>query len=154
MTDPIDIADEPDESHVWTFDIDGTISVAVDQYVRLSTALKAIGDRCVVVTGHGPAEDRAKYLDVLGFAYDSIVVVDPQSDGSGKAQALQELGSWFHFDNDAAFGPEILEICPVTFQFNPAPGDDAAEEDVTVQEDEPKRSLRDRFHSERWAQSI
>lgn len=141
--------DEP-ESHVWTFDIDDTITAAPDQYARLSELLRAAGDKVIVVTGHGPEQTRQALLDRLGFGYDAIVIVDPTKDGSGKAEALQHLGSWFHFDNEVAFGPEIIDICPVAFQYVQPPGDVKPKKAAKLAQKalKGKRSLRDRFHGD------
>lgn len=109
--------------HVWAFDIDETITVAPLQYARLAAALRAAGDRVVIVTGHGPASSREELLGTIGFPYDEIVIVDPQKDGSGKAKALEELKAWFLFDDSIQFGPEIVKVCPVTFQYREPAGD-------------------------------
>ena len=143
-----DEGSDANESHVWTFDIDDTISAAPEQYARLSVALRAAGDQCVVVTGHGPAETRSHFLNILGFEYDSIVIVDPQEDGSGKAEALKELGSWFHFDNEIAFGPEVIQICPIAIQYVEPAGDIKPKKAAKKAEKDLKRSLRDRFHGQ------
>jgi len=138
------------ESHIWTFDIDDTITAAPKQYARLSTVLRAAGDKVACVTGHGPEQTRAELLDTLGFEYDSIVIVDPEKDGSGKAETLKHLGSWFHFDNELAFGPEIIDVCPVAFQYVEPAGDvkpkKAAKHAEASLKGKGKRSLGDRFH--------
>ena len=140
-------ADEP-ESHIWSYDIDDTITAASKQYARLIAALQAVGDKCVAITGHGPEQSRVELLEVLGIRMDSIVIVDPQEDGSGKAAAIKELGSWFHFDNELAFAPEIVEICPIAIQYIPPPGDIKPKKAAKKAEKDLKRSLRDRFHGE------
>ncbi len=124
---------EPDQSgppYTWTFDIDGTITSAPRQYARLAEALQAIGDKVVVVTGHGPARTRADLLTALNFPYDEILVVNPTDDGSGKRKALDELGAFMHFDDRIEFGPEILKVCPVTFQYSMPPGDEKPRKDA------------------------
>jgi hypothetical protein len=104
-------------------DLDETITAAPAQFARLSQALRALGDKVIVVTGHGPVATRQALLDSMGVVVDEIVVVDPTDDGSGKAEALRDLGSWFHFDDKIQFGPEIISVCPVTFQFVMPEGD-------------------------------
>ena len=140
------------ESHIWTFDIDDTITAAPQRYAVLTAALKAANQKIVVVTGHGTKETRENLLDALGVAYDSIIIVDPKEDGSGKAEVLKELGSWFHFDNDVAFAPEVIKICPIAIQYVEPPGDikpkKAAKKAAAELEN---KSLRDRFHSKRSA---
>lgn len=116
-------ADDESEAHVWTWDIDDTITAAPRQHARIAQALRSLGDKVICVTGHGPEQTRAELLDVLAFPYDAIVIVDPQADGSGKAKTLKHLGSWFHFDNSLEFGPEIIDVCPVTFQYVEPAGD-------------------------------
>ena len=140
--------DEP-ESHVWTYDIDDTVTAAPNQFARLIAALQAAGDKCVAVTGHGPAQTREELLAALGIKMDSIVIVDPEEDGSGKAKTLKHLESWFHFDNEVAFGPEIIQVCPVTFQYVEPPGDSHPKKAAQKAQDDLKRSLReDRFHGQ------
>lgn len=144
--------DTQDESPIFTFDIDDTITAAPNQFAFISAALKAAGAKNVIVTGHGPENVRQELLDALDFMYDSIVIVDPEDDGSGKAKALKHLGSWFHFDNEVAFGPEIISVgIPVTFQFVEPPGDSHPKKAAKKAEKELKRSLRDRFHGQRTA---
>ena len=138
-------ADEP-ESHIWSADIDDTATACSKQFARLTHALRAAGDKVVFVTGHGPEDSRKELLDTLGIEYDSIVIVDPEEDGSGKAAVLKQIGSWFHFDNEVAFGPEIIKVCPVTFQYIPPPGDVKPKKAAKKAEKDLKRSLRDRFH--------
>ena len=112
------------DAKVWTFDIDKTITAAPEQFARLATALQESGDRVIVVTGHGTKQTREELLDALGFPYDEIMIVDPEIDGSGKAKALKRLGAYFHFDDRIEFGPSIIDVCPVTFQFRmPMAGD-------------------------------
>lgn len=115
---------------IWTFDIDDTISAAPRQFARLAGALKAAGDKIVCVTGHGPKSTREELLSALAFPFDEIIIVDPEEDGAGKAKVLEHLGSWFHFDNEIAFGPEIIKVCPVTFQFVEPPGDSRPKHDA------------------------
>ena len=112
-----------DAPHVWAFDVDDTLTVAPQQFARLSQALRAIGDRVVIVTGHGPVAARQALLDAIGFVADDIVVVDPGEFGEGKAKALEDLGAWFLFDDKLQFGPEVIAVCPVTFQYIPPEGD-------------------------------
>lgn len=123
--------------HVWTLDVDDTVTNAAPQYARLTRALKDAGDRIVIVTGHGPKAAREDLLDAIGIAYDEIVIVEPEPDGSGKARALKELGSWFHFDDRVQFGPEILKVCPVVFQYGEErqPGDDLAKDVEKIKKD-------------------
>lgn len=124
---------KPDASappYIWTFDIDSTITAAPRQYARLAGALKAAGDKIVCVTGHGPEATRKELLDSLGFPYDEIIIVDPEEDGSGKAKVLEHLGAWFHFDDRVEFGPEIIRVCPVAFQYVEPPGDSHPKKDA------------------------
>ena len=118
------------DTHIWTFDVDSTITAAPKQYARLASALQAAGDKIVCVTGHGPKSTRKELLDTLGFPYDDIIIVDPEVDGSGKAKVLDKLGSWFHFDDHIEFGPEIIKVCPVTFQYVEPPGDNHPKKDA------------------------
>jgi hypothetical protein len=139
-----DASTSDDESHVWTFDIDSTITAAPKQYARLASGLKAMNDQIVCVTGHGPQDTRKELLDALGFPYDSIVIVDPEEDGAGKAKVLEHLGSWFHFDDHVEFGPEIIKVCPVAFQFVEPPGDIKPKKAAKAAQDDlqNKRSMR------------
>jgi hydroxymethylpyrimidine pyrophosphatase-like HAD family hydrolase len=116
--------------YIWTFDIDDTVTAAPQRFVRLAEALKAQGDHIVCVTGHGPVETREHLLEALGFPYDEIIIVDPGEDGSGKAKALKHLGAFMHFDNEVAFGPEIIKVCPVAFQYVDPPGDSHPKHDA------------------------
>lgn len=116
--------------YTWSFDIDSTITAAPQRYVRLATALRAQGDHVVCVTGHGPKETREHLLEALGFPYDEIVIVDPGPYGEGKAKALEALGAFMHFDDDVAFGPEIIKVCPVAFQYVEPPGDSHPKKDA------------------------
>ena len=143
-----DATTDGDESHIWTADIDDTATACPQQFARLTHALRSVGDKVVFVTGHGPEPARAELLDTLGIEYDSIVIVDPEPDGSGKAAALKHLGSWFHFDNEIAFAPAIIEVCPVTIQYIPPPGDIKPKKAAKKAAADLKRSLRmrDRFH--------
>ena len=77
----------------------------------------------MVVTGHGPVATRQALLDAVGFVADEIVVVDPGSEGEGKAAALKELDAFFCFDDKVQFGPDIIAVCPVTFQYVMPEGD-------------------------------
>jgi hypothetical protein len=124
-----------DESHVWTFDIDDTLTSAPLQFARLATALRAMGDKVVIVTGHGPEATRKELLDAIGFPYDSIVITDPK-DGSGKAKVIKKLGGWFHFDDRIDFGPEIIKVCPLSLMYVEPPGDSNPKKDAEqAQED-------------------
>jgi hypothetical protein len=116
--------------YIWCFDVDDTITAAPVQYARLSEALKAIGDKVVVVTGHGPKRTREQLLDAVGFAYDEIIIVDPGELGEGKAKVLKRLGAFFMFDDRIEFGPEILRVCPVAFQYEEPPGDSKPKKDA------------------------
>jgi hypothetical protein len=107
----------------WAFDIDDTITSAPHQYRRLAEALKADGDHIVCVTGHGPKETREHLLQALGFPFDEIIIVDPGEFGEGKAKALKALGAFMLFDNEVAFGPEIIKVCPLALQYVEPPGD-------------------------------
>ena len=138
---------DDDESHVWTYDVDETITAAPKQFARLIAALQSVGDKCIAVTGHGPEQTRTELLEALGIKMDSIAIVDPKADGAGKAETLQHLGSWFHFDNEVAFGPEIIEICPVTFQYLVPAGDIKPKKAAK----KAQKALRDRFHGKRGA---
>jgi hypothetical protein len=109
--------------YIWAFDVDDTITSAPQRYKRLSEALKAIGDKVVVVTGHGPVETREHLLEAVGFQWDEIIIVDPGEFGEGKAKALKALGAFMLFDNEVAFGPAIIAVCPVAFQYVEPPGD-------------------------------
>jgi len=122
--EPADKGDATDGPRIWSFDIDSTITAAPQQYARLATALKAQGDKIVCVTGHGPKHTRQELLDSLGFPCDEIIIVDPGNDGSGKAKALDALGAFMHFDDHVEFGPAIIKVCPVAFQYVEPPGDD------------------------------
>ena len=138
---------DDDESHIWSFDIDDCLTSAPLQFARLSEALHAVNDQVVCVTGHGPEQTRQELLDAIGFKADQIIIVDPEPDGSGKAKVLKELGAWFHFDNEIAYGPAILAVCPVTMQFVEPPGDVKPKKAAKkAAADLANRSLRDRFH--------
>lgn len=119
-----------DGSHVWSFDIDSTITAAPLQYARLAAALKAAGDSIICVTGHGPKATREELLAAVEFPFDEIIIVDPEEDGSGKAKALEHLGAFMHFDDRVEFGPEIIKVCPVTFQYVEPPGDSHPKKDA------------------------
>lgn len=112
-----------DDVRVWAFDIDETITAAPGQYARLSEALHAVGDRVVCVTGHGPVESREELLDAIGFKADEIIIADPGKSGKGKAEVLAELGAFFCFEDSIEYGPEIVKVCPVTFQYREPHGD-------------------------------
>lgn len=113
-------------SLVFGWDVDDTITGAAVAYPAIARALKAAGHKNVVVTGHGPERDRKALLDQLDFPYDEIIVVDPKSDGSGKAKVLETVGADFMFENDIAFGPAISEVCPITVLYTEPPGDKGA----------------------------
>lgn len=115
---------------IWSFDIDDTVTAAPQRYARLAEALKANGDKIVCVTGHGPVETREHLLEALGFPYDEIIIVDPGKDGAGKAKALKHLGAFMHFDDRVEFGPEIIKVCPVAFQYVEPPGDSHPKKDA------------------------
>jgi len=127
--------------YVWSFDIDSTITAAPQQYARLATALQAQGDKIVCVTGHGPKQTRKELLDTLGFPYDEIIIVDPGDVGKGKAKALKHLDAFMHFDDRLEFGPEIIKICPVAFQYVEPPGDDHPKQDAKKAAKALKRCL-------------
>ncbi len=137
---------------IWSCDVDHTITAAPRQYAWLSKAIKGAGGQVVCVTASGPAQARNDLFDAIGFECDSVVIVDPKDDGSGKAEALEHLGAWFHFDNKIEFGPEIIKACPVAFQYFEPPGDDkpkkAAKQAQKALKGHGKRALRDRFHAE------
>lgn len=116
--------------YTWAFDVDDTITSAPQRYTRLSEALKALGDKVVVVTGHGPKETREHLLEALGFQYDEIIIVDPGPYGEGKAKALKHLGAFMLFDNEVAFGPEIIRVCPLALQYVEPPGDSHPKQDA------------------------
>jgi hypothetical protein len=116
--------------YTWSFDIDDTITAAPQRYARLAAALKAQGDHVVCVTGHGPVETREHLLEALGFPYDEILIVDPGEFGEGKAKALKALGAFMHFDDNVNFGPEIIRVCPVAFQYVEPPGDSHPKQDA------------------------
>jgi len=124
---------EPDElgpPYTFVMDVDDTITAAPAQFRRLAEAIKALGDHVVILTGHGPKHTRETLLAELGVPYDEIVIVDPKEDGAGKAKALKHLGAFFCFDDRVEFGPEIIEVCPVTFQYVEPPGDDKPKKDA------------------------
>ena len=112
--------------YVWSFDIDDTITSAPQRYSRLAHALRDAGDKIVCVTGHGPMDTRIALLDALDFPYDDIIIVDPGEFGKGKAKALKKIGAFMHFDDRVEFGPEIIKVCPVAFQYVEPPGDKAS----------------------------
>ena len=124
---------EPDElgpPYTFVLDIDDTITAAPAQFRRLAEAIKALGDHVVILTGHGPKHVRETLLAELGIPYDEIVIVDPGEFGEGKAKALKALGAFFLFDDRVEFGPEVIQVCPVTFQYVEPPGDSHPKKDA------------------------
>lgn len=108
---------------VWVWDWDETVTAAPLQHARLAQAVKQLGDKAIIVTGHGPRNAREEQADAIGFPFDDIVIVDPGKNGAGKAKCLEQLDAWFCFEDSVQFGPEIVRVCPVTFQYREVAGD-------------------------------
>lgn len=103
------------------FDIDGTITEAVDQYREIARGLRALGHEVIVVTAR---PDAAEFLEQVGFECDALYVVAHGAGvGKEKAKVLKKQGASFMFDNRLKSGPEIAKACPVTMQFDPATDD-------------------------------
>jgi len=101
---------------VFGFDIDGTITEAVEQYREIARGLQALGHTVIVVTARTDAKD---FLEQLGFdAYDELFIVDRDGVAEEKAAVLKKQDACFMFDNRLKSGPAIVEVCPVTMQFD------------------------------------
>ena len=103
---------------VWTWDFDETITTAPERMARIATALKAMGDRIVVVTGNrAPREQLVDRLtNDYGFPFDDLIQYeDENTDGIRRAAVLKELGAWGAFDNRMDRGYTYAKVCPHLF---------------------------------------
>jgi 8-oxo-dGTP pyrophosphatase MutT (NUDIX family) len=112
---------QADDPMTFGFDIDGTITEAVEQYRQIAKGLQSLGHDVLVVTGRPDASD---FLAQVGFEYDGLVIVDRNKQiGKEKAKVLADNHADFMFDNRLKSGPDIAEVCPVTMQFDPMTDD-------------------------------
>ena len=107
-----------DDPKVWTFDFDENITTAPKRLARIAAALKAMGDRIVVVTGNqAPREELVDRLtNDYGFPFDDLIQYeDDQTDGMRRAAILKELDAWGAFDNRMDRGYTYAKVCPHFF---------------------------------------
>jgi hypothetical protein len=107
---------------VFAFDLMDTITAASMQYGAISAALRTAGHRVIVITGSGPEAEVKALLTSVRFGYDDLVILDPGSDGSGKADYCKTHGVSFLFDDRIAFGPAMAKAgIPTTFMWDAGP---------------------------------
>ena len=103
------------------FDVDGTIDAYPEVCQSLMSALRAAGQRVVVITGCGadtptPQDtiDKTGYLASLGCAncYDQLVVLGNPTDEL-KAKWLKANNADLLIDNDKGNAKAAAEVCPV-----------------------------------------
>lgn len=101
----------------WTFDYDGTITGAPDQLSRIAVALKALGDRIVVITGNkSPRADLVKSLADYKFPFDDLIQYhDDGTNGIERAEYLSRLDAWGAFDNRVDRAIILAKVCPHLF---------------------------------------
>ncbi len=106
--------DGDDGSRTWCVDYDGTVTGAPDQMARIASALKALGDRIIVLTGNqSPRADLVKQLDAYGFPFDDLVQYhDDGTNGIERAQHLKQFGAWGAFDNRVDRAIILGKVCP------------------------------------------
>jgi hypothetical protein len=106
-----------DGPKTFVFDFDETITSAPDRLARIATALKAQGDRVVVLTGSVlPRKDLIKRLNDYGFPFDDLIQYeDPGTDGIARSKYLEQLDAWCAFDDRAGRAYTYAKVCPVLY---------------------------------------
>lgn len=96
------------------FDFDETITQAPDQLARIATALKALGDTIIVLTGNeSPAKELEARLEDYGFPFDALVQYhDEATNGIARAEHLKQFGAWLGIDNRIDRCYTYAKVCP------------------------------------------
>ena len=99
---------------VWVFDFDETITATPGHLRRIATALRAMGDSIVVVTGND--SPRQELLDRLRndyqFPFDDLIqYADEESFGLRRAAILKELDAYGAFDDRSGRAYVLVDAC-------------------------------------------
>lgn len=108
---------DDDGPKTFVVDFDETITAAPEQLARIATALHAIGDRIVVLTGNpSPRAILIERLAAYGFPFDDLIqYADDGSSGIARSEYLKQLDAWCAFDDRAGRAYTYAKVCPVLY---------------------------------------
>ena len=109
---------------------------------RIATALKAMGDEIIIVTGNdSERSELEEWIEVeYGFPYDQLIQYsDEDSHGVQREAILEELNAWCAFDDRVARSPTLTKACPHLFLVVKGDDEDSVEDNL----DDPEEVVKE-----------
>lgn len=113
----VETRDGQGDGKTFVWDFDETITKCPDRMSHIAAALRAAGDRIVVVTGNtAPRERLVQRLEDYGFPFDDLIqYANDESEGLRRAALLEQLDAWCAFDDRAGRAYTYAKVCPHLF---------------------------------------